>query len=110
MECLPICDDIVPRADREHWVVREDLSKIWSTSGCRVIRDLGVLLHFGAACSEFCFLTSDFCSNVYGIWEAVYATIFIMSSVVKLATTGFISSVHVPLRKPCCMSNIWRIK
>src|SRR4029077_971389 len=24
---LPICHDISPRADREHWVVREDLSK-----------------------------------------------------------------------------------
>ena len=30
--------------------------------------------------------------NVYGVWDAVYATIFIMSSVVKLATTGFISA------------------
>jgi len=49
-------------------------------------------------------------SAVYGIRDAVYATIFIMSSVVKLATTGFINSVQVPLRKPCCMSNICRIK
>jgi hypothetical protein len=35
---LPICDDISPRSDREHCDVREDLSKIRSTSGWRVIR------------------------------------------------------------------------
>jgi len=65
--------------------------------------------HFEAAFLVFSFLLTTV-PDVHGIRDAVYATIFIMSSVVRLATTGFMSSVQVPLRKPCCISNIWRIK
>ena len=36
--------------------------------------------------------------------DAVYATMLIMSSAVSFATTGFIRSVHSPLRALTCMS------
>jgi hypothetical protein len=66
--------------------------------------------HFGVGRSQFCLPQLCPFTEAYWIREAAYATIFIMSSIVRLATTGFISSVHLPLRKPCCMSYIWRIR
>jgi hypothetical protein len=36
------------------------------------------------------------------------AAIASRSSFVRFFTTGIISSVHTPLRAPCCMSNNWR--
>ena len=40
----------------------------------------------------------------YGASDAVYAAIASRSSLVNLATTGIINSVHTPFRALCCMS------
>jgi len=45
-----------------------------------------------------------------GMSDETYAAILTRSSFVRLATTGFISSVHSPRRAPACMSYIWRVR